>query len=151
MGRRHYNEKEDLIGRAGEMLAVNKMAKKGWRIKDVRYAADYQEADIDYVAVGDFGVRTVEVKTNSPEYTRNIFVEVTHTNSTTHEVEDGWFRYCRADWMAFVVDGVVHMIPRRTLTDYYKKYYCSLTYTPFSSGYLMSVRQLKQLEGYTTL
>ncbi|MCQ2330385.1 MAG: hypothetical protein MJZ55_00175 [Paludibacteraceae bacterium] len=146
-----YNSKADEIGRKGEAIAARKMRAQGWKLRDVREDEAYQSKDIDYVAFGEFGIKNVEVKTNAPKYTANVFIELTHTNSLTKEVEDGWFKYCAADLMVFVVGDVAHAVPRRALVDYYKKYTSEIKYTDFSSGYALPVSALKKLPGYMTI
>lgn len=143
-----YNEPEDLLGRRGEELAMRIFKRNGWRVSDKRYAPSYQDRDIDFTVYAPFGVRTVEIKTNSDKHTYNIFIELTHINKRTGETENGWWNYCESDILGFAVGGVLHLVPRKALVEYHKKYTHDIKYTGFSSGYCIPIWLIQTMKGY---
>lgn len=96
MKKNFYN---DLIAaQQSEQIVVNYLSGFGYYVEDVRHLKNYQVRSIDFVAIRDQQVLTVEVKDDTKGcHTQNFIIELESENG-----KPGWFKKCQATTLAIV-------------------------------------------------
>lgn len=141
-------------GKVGEALVASALAARGHKVKDLSDDWEYRRIDIDFMltsAIGD--TCTLEVKTDdASERTGNVFIEYANTHNKSHNY-DGWYYYCRADYLAFVQRNrnKAHIVSRYDLIDNINNNNYRTANTSSSCGFLMPVSALMALPSYFLL
>lgn len=134
-------------GKIGEEMFIEQEKADGATVIDVRDNQTFRALDTDFILVdSSFGDRlvTVEVKTDyKSEQTGNVFIETYNTSTG----KDGWWYYCKAEYLVFVqpLSRVAHIVPRLNipkLTRY------DVGYCGSQEGRLVPICRLAQVEGY---
>ena len=90
-------------GKEGERLFIERMAKDGYKVKDVSGNNQYFDKDIDLIIVNPAtgNERAFEVKwCEKINKTNNLFLEFINPRSEQWNY-DGWWPHCKADFLAY--------------------------------------------------
>ena len=96
MKKNFYNDVK--AAEESEGIVVNLLLQSGYYVEDVRHLKNYQVRSIDYVALGNQQVFTIEVKDDQRGHaTGNFIIELEAGGG-----RPGWFRKCQATTLAIV-------------------------------------------------
>ena len=103
-----------------EVIVVDYLIKNGYYVEDVRHLKNYQVRSIDYVALADQQVYTVEVKDDQRGHeTGNFIIELEAGNGR----RPGWFKKCQATTLAIVSqqERIIYLLSMYELKQFIKK------------------------------
>lgn len=138
-------------GKDGEERAIAILNSYGWSVIDLRENAASRYADIDFCATRAGDRRTIEIKNSIATLsTGNVALEEVNIHNATHGFK-GWFAYCAADFIGFIVGNDLHIVPLQCLREA-AKHLCLRTLQVYDGTIkLLPLDKLKEVEGYCLL
>ena len=134
-------------GERGEEIASTILTHYGWSITDLRDNPASRRADIDYVARRGEVKRTIEIKySEATARTGNIALELFNVHNG-----DGWFNYSSAEFIGFVVQSDLHIVPFNELRYYVKAHALPTRRTYDGILMLLPLNEMKNVVGYECL
>ena len=103
-----------------EGIVVDYLSRQGYYVEDVRHLKNYQTRSIDYVALAEQQVFTIEVKDDQKGHaTGNFIIELTAGNG-----RPGWFKKCQATTLAIVSkhERIIFLLSMYELKRYLNKH-----------------------------
>ena len=138
-------------GKDGEERAIQILNAHGWSITDLRENAASRYADIDFCASRAGDRRTIEIKNSIATLsTGNVALEEMNIHNATHGFK-GWFAYCAADFIGFIIGTDLHIVPLQCLRDAARHLSLRSVQTYDGALLLLPLDQLKNVEGYCLL
>ena len=114
------------IGRMGEKVAEKILISAGFTVTDVASDKEWQDKDVDFLAVAADKTITVEVKTDTQIHKYNNICVETISNKNKERFRNGWFNTTQATYLFFydTVNEVTHRVKTEELRQLYKTTSC---------------------------